>query len=216
MNSDTKVIIGVIIATVVVILGGAYWASKAPAPGQPATPLAEELAPRLLSDTSPSQGPSDAKVTVVEFGDFQCPSCGQFYPVLKEAKSVLADQSVRFVFRQFPLTQIHEFAQEAAEASLAAHAQGKFWEMHDIMFENQTSLTRADLESYAEQIGLNMDEFRTALDEGTYRAAVQKDVADGRALGVSGTPTTYINGVKYSGQYSTAAFVSAINAQLEN
>lgn len=217
MNSDTKVIVGVIIATVVVILGGAYFASNNPSPAQQAAaPVPEEQKSRLVQADDPSMGPEDAKVTVVEFGDFQCPSCAAFYPALKEAEAALADESVRFVFRQFPLNQIHPFAQEAAEASLAAQAQGKFFEMHDMMFENQTQLTREDLERYAQEIGLNMDEFRKALDDNTYRDAVNADLADGRALGVAGTPTTFINGVRYTGPYSGAALIATIEEQLQN
>ena len=212
MNSDAKMIIGIIAATVLVIGGGAWYASRTPAKVDSTTPLTEEQQSRLLGDNDPSQGPSDAKVTVVEFGDFQCPACGQLYPSFKQAKEDYKDQSVRFVYREFPLVQIHEYAQLAAEAALAAHAQGKFWEMHNAMFENQTNLAREDLEKYAEQVGLNMDEFRKALDERTYQDAVRSDIADGNAVGVPGTPTVFINGERYTGNYSIDSLKSAIDA----
>lgn len=213
MNSDTKVILGVIVATVVIIAGGAWYASR----NQP-TELGQKLSPsqisRLVHDGDPTVGPTDAKVTVVEFGDFQCPACGQLYAPLKEVMQMYKDKPVRFVFRQFPLTQAHENAQLAAESSLAAETQGKFWEMHDIMFENQTKLTRPDLEAYAQQVGLNMDQFRQALDQRTYQDAVGQDVADGNALGIQGTPTVYINGVQYTGQYSVSALQTVIDKAL--
>lgn len=215
MDSDTKVIIGVIIATVLVIGGGAFWASRTPAQAPETTTLSSEQTGRLVHEDDPVFGATDAQVTVVEFGDFQCPACGTLYSPLKQVKEELSERPVRFVFRQFPLTQAHEHAQLAAEASLAAQAQGKFWEMHDAMFENQTKLERSDLEGYAEQIGLNMDDFRQALDEGTYRDAVAADIADGRALQIPGTPTVYINETKYSGQYSAASLKSAIESQLQ-
>lgn len=159
MNSDTKVIIGVIIATVLVIGGGAWYASKKPAATQPGQTLSAEQASRLVDEDDPTLGPADAKVTVVEFGDFECPSCGTLHGPLKQVKEMYKDKSVRFVYRQFPLTQVHKKAQLAAEASLAAQAQGKFWEMHNKIFENQSQLDREDFEAHAQDLGLNMDDF---------------------------------------------------------
>lgn len=216
MNSDTKVIIGVIIATALVIGGGAFWASRTPAQGPEANTLSSDQANRLVRDDDPVAGAQqDAQVTVVEFGDFECPACGALHGPLKQVKTELEGQPVRFVYRQFPLTQAHPNAQLAAEASLAAQAQGKFWEYHDVLFENQTQLERADLERYAESIGLNMDEFRVALDERTYQDAVAQDIADGRALSVRGTPTLYINNTQYTSQYSPTALKAAIESQLQ-
>lgn len=214
MNTDTKVIIGVIVATVVFIGGGAWYASQKPAATTEGQTLSAEQAARLVHEDDPALGATDAKVTVVEFGDFQCPACGALHSPLKQVKEQYQDQPVRFVFRQFPLTQIHEHALLAAEASLAAGAQGKFWEMHDLLFEGQTQLEREDLEKYAQQLELNMDQFRQALDEHSFQDAVAQDVADGRALNIRGTPTLYINGVQYTGQYSASALGAAIEVEL--
>jgi protein-disulfide isomerase len=106
---------------------------------------------------------------------------------------------VRVVFKQFPLRSIHAEAQLAHEASLAAHAQGKFWEYHDLLFMNQQALSRADLESYAERLGLDMDKFRSDLDTGAHKAKVEQDLQECSRAGVSGTPTVLLNGARYQG-----------------
>lgn len=212
ISTENKVLAGILVATVIVIVGGALLASSRPEKTSDQIVNVEQL---VRSD-DPIKGPSDAKVTVVEFGDFQCPACGVLHPALLAAKQNNAQASVRFVYRQFPLTNTHQFAQEAAEASLAAQAQGKFWEYHDLLFVNQQSLARADLVRYAETLGLNLDEFTRALDEHTWQAAVNEDLADGRALGVRGTPTLYINGVQYAGQYSAAELQKAIDSALQS
>lgn len=212
MTSDTKVIIGVVIATVIIIIGGGLYAQNKSGSG-PATGQTVSTDDLVRAD-DPFIGPEDAKVTVVEFGDFQCPSCGAFFPILKQTEAAYADQSVKFVFRQFPLTTVHEFAQTAAEASVEAQVQGKFWEFHDVVFENQPNVERASLEKYAEEIGLDMNSFRKALDERTHKDVVAQDVTDGRAVNVRGTPTIFINGAQYTGQYSVASLSSAIDAAL--
>ena len=210
LSSDAKMGIGVLVATVLIIGGGAWYASQKQSSQEPTVAANTE---RLVLEDSHSLGADDAKVTVVEFGDFECPACGALHQPLKETKEKYADQSVRFVYRQFPLAQ-HPNALLAAEASEAAAAQGKFWEYHDLLFENQTALEREDLEQYAEQLTLNMDQFREALDNDTYRERVQQDRSDGNAVGVNSTPTVYINGVRYTGQYSVAALSQAIDAAL--
>lgn len=207
LTTETKVLIGGIVATVLIIVGGAYFMGSRQS-GTVGEPVAE--IDRLVREDDPALGPPDALVTVVEFGDFQCPACGALHPVLRQIKEANAKGSVRFVYRHFPLPQ-HEFAPLAAEASVAAQQQGKFWEYHDLLFENQSSLERADLERYAEQLGFNMDEFRKALDGHTYQDAVRQDVSDGTAVGVNSTPTLYINGVRYTGQYSIDALRAAID-----
>ena len=212
LTTDTKIILGVLVATAIIIVGGAWIVgNKQPAQEEAVVAETENL---LREENSIMAGPADAKVTVVEFADFQCPACASFYPVMKQAKEKYSDQSVSFVFRHYPLPQ-HEHAQLAAEAAEAAHAQGKFWEYHDILFENQPEFEKDQLIEYAEQIGLNMEEFNTALDSRTYRDVVLADLADGRAIGVPGTPSIYINGVKYTGSFSLSAFEVAINEALE-
>ncbi len=143
------------------------------------------------------KGGENAKVTVVEFSDFQCPACGAMYPVLKRIESEYGGK-IKFVYRHFPLP-IHPFAQKAAEASECAALQGKFWEYHDKLFENQQSLEVADLKQYAVDLGLELGQFNQCLDSGEMNLKVSKDGADAQSLGSTGTPTFFINGYRYNG-----------------
>lgn len=213
LSSDAKFGISVLVATVAIIGIGAYFASRStPAQQTSSTPVSE--ADRLVREDDPSVGPTDAQVTLVEFGDFQCPSCAAFHPTLNALKEAYSDSSVRFVYRQYPLTQIHEHAQLAAEASLEAQAQGKFWEYHDLLFENQRNLEQFSLEQYAQQLELDMDAFGAALNDGRHKAAVTQDVSDGTAVGVRGTPTIFINGAQYGGSQSVDAMKTYIDSLL--
>jgi protein-disulfide isomerase len=137
-------------------------------------------------------GPENAKVTIVEFSDFQCPYCSRAAAATKKVKEKYGDK-IRFVFRNFPLS-FHNRAHQAAEAGMAASAQGKFWQFHDIVFENQRALERADLEKYAEQAKLDVKAFKKALDDKTYEKAVDADVKLGEEVFVNGTPTMFLNG----------------------
>ncbi|MEP7052088.1 MAG: thioredoxin domain-containing protein, partial [Pseudomonadota bacterium] len=157
-------------------------------------PLSPQVAASLAQGKSPSFGPADAKVTVVEFSDFQCPYCSRAASVVDQVKEKYSDR-VHFVFRQFPLP-MHENARGAAEAALAANAQGKFWQFHDKLFKNQTQLTRDGLEGFAKDAGLNVDEFKKALDSKAYAADVDADVKLGESVAVEGTPTMFINGAR--------------------
>lgn len=152
-----------------------------------------------VADNVPSRGPKDAKVTLVEYTDFECPFCGRFSKSLDE---VLEDEEiasqVRVVVKQFPLG-FHRNAHLASQASLAAHAQGKFWEYHDLLWDNQKALDRESLDRYAEELGLNVKQFKKALDDGTFKDQVDAEFKEGQGFGVSGTPTWFINGVKESG-----------------
>jgi protein-disulfide isomerase len=155
-------------------------------------------------------GPSDAPVTLVEYGDFECPHCGAAYPILKSLLADLGDR-VRFVYRHFPLTRSHPHAGRAAEAAEAAAAQGKFWEMHARLFEHQDALTDDDLIAHAQAIGLDVDRFREAMDEGIYEPRVQADFRGGVRSGVNGTPTFLINGERYAGRWrDESAFRDAL------
>jgi protein-disulfide isomerase len=162
---------------------------------------------------SPSQGPASAKVVVIEFGDFECPYCGAEEPIVEQ---MLSDYSgrIRFVFKEFPLTSIHPYAELAAQAALAANAQGKFWPYHDLLYANQSALARSDLDSYASSLGLDMTEFDAALDNGTYASAVAADVAQGTSLGVDATPTFFVNGVEVVGAVPYSTLQGVINQQL--
>ena len=174
-------------------------------------PISAELQKEIAAVEAPSFGPADAPVTVVVFSDFQCPYCSKAADVAHVVREKY-EGKVRFVFRQFPLS-FHKDAHLAAEASLAAHAQGKFWEFHDQLFENQKKLSREDLESYAKALGLNMKKFKAALDDGTYQAAVDADFALGsKKVGVSGTPSMFINGKRAKNATSASAVSAEINA----
>ena len=147
---------------------------------------------KIVSEGAPPTiGPADAKVTVVMFSDFMCPYCSQLAPAFKQLSKRFGDK-VRIVFRAFPLT-MHAGADVSAEASLAAADQGKFWEYHDILYDNLKAQSRSDLERYAQQLGLNMDQFRAALDSHKFKAQVEANVALGKSVGVEGTPSFVIN-----------------------
>jgi protein-disulfide isomerase len=155
-------------------------------------PLSPEAQARIAGKGGPGFGPENAKVTIVEFSDFQCPYCARAAEVVHKIKERYADK-VRFVFRQFPLP-MHPDAHLAAEASLAAQRQGKFWEFHDLLFANQQALSRESLEKYASQLKLNLGDLKHALDGQTEKAAVDADVSLGEGVQVNGTPTVFING----------------------
>jgi protein-disulfide isomerase len=163
---------------------------------------------------SPSIGPEDAKVVVVEFGDFQCPACGKEAATVKSLRDAYQDR-VRFVFKQFPLS-FHQYAQLAAEASLAANAQGQFWEYSDTLFAHQANLARVDLESHARQLTLDMTAFTVALDEHRFADAVAADASQGTRLGVRATPTFFVNGHGEAGAASYQRLSELIEAELSN
>jgi protein-disulfide isomerase len=151
-----------------------------------------------VAATGPSKGPEDAPVTIVEFADFECPYCVQIVPSLKRLEETYGDK-VRMVFRQFPLRSIHRHAQDAAEASLCAYEQNKFWEMHDVMFEEQRALGLEQLKEKAVRLGLDAEEFNVCLDSNKYADQVAADFDAARRLGLTGTPAMFINGRFLSG-----------------
>jgi protein-disulfide isomerase len=166
-------------------------------------------------DDDPIKGDANAPVTIVEFSDFQCPFCGRFYkqtlPLIE--KEYINTGKVKLIFRDFPLN-FHENAQKAAEAAECADEQGKFWEYHDKIFENQKKLDMTSLKGYAAEIGLDIEKFDSCIDTGKYSSEVQKDFNDGSRYGVSGTPTFFINGIKLVGAYPFDAFKQIIDAEL--
>ncbi|MGA2583278.1 MAG: thioredoxin domain-containing protein [Tepidisphaeraceae bacterium] len=155
------------------------------------------------------QGPATAAVTLVEYGDYQCPYCGEAYGVLKKLMPKLGD-SARLVFRNFPLTQIHPHAEHAAEAAEAANAQGKFWKMHDILYERQTALEDEDLVSYAGEIGLDVARFQAELFERKFIDRIREDFQSGVRSGVNGTPTFFINGRRHDGPFDLQTLSEAV------
>jgi protein-disulfide isomerase len=150
------------------------------------------------------QGPANAPITLVEYGDFQCPYCRQAYPIVKQVQEQLGGR-LRFAFRNFPLTRIHPQAEHAAEAAEAAAAQGAFWQMHDRLFERQFALEDENLVEYATELGLDGDRLAGELAAGTHRDRVRDDFMSGVKSGVNGTPTFYINGVRHEGGYDLAS-----------
>jgi protein-disulfide isomerase len=175
-------------------------------------PLAADAVAKLAAGDAPSFGPADAKVTIVEFSDFQCPFCSRAAEAAHKIKEKYGTK-VRFVFRQFPLS-FHQNAQVAAEASLAANAQGKFWELHDKMFENQQGLEREKLEGYAKELGLDVAKFKKALDDKTFAATVQSDMKLGEEVSVDGTPTMFLNGARIANPTDFDAISKQIDAAL--
>jgi protein-disulfide isomerase len=155
------------------------------------------------------RGPEDAPVTLVEYGDYECPYCGQAEVVIRELLDSFGDD-LRYVWRNLPLNDVHEHAQMAAEAAEAAAAQGKFWEMHDKLLDHQGELQPDDLGRYAEEIGLDMDRFWDDLHNRRHAARVAEDVASADASGVVGTPTFFINGKRHQGAYDVQTLTDAV------
>jgi protein-disulfide isomerase len=167
-----------------------------------------------VSSRDHAEGPADAPVTLVEYGDYECPHCGRAYPIVKAVQRRLGPQ-LRFVFRNFPLANSHPHAQHAAEAAEAAAAQGRFREMHDALFENQEALDDESLARYAEAIGLDRARFERELAGGTYATRVREDFTSGVRSGVNGTPTFFIDGRRYEGPWDEAPLTKALQARLE-
>lgn len=160
----------------------------------------------------PSYGPETAPVTIVEFSDFQCPYCARLIPTLEEVKKKYGDK-VRIVFRQYPLN-FHQHAQKAAEASLCANEQGKFWEFHDAMFQNQQALAVEQLKAKAAELGMNAEQFNSCLDGAKYAAQVKTDFDEGAKAGVNGTPAMFINGRFLSGAQPLNEITKVIDDEL--
>lgn len=166
--------------------------------------------PKLLEDAvkipvagAPVKGPEDARITLVEFSDFECPYCSAAAPRV-DAVMAAYPKDVKLIYKQFPLS-MHPHAEMAAEASLAAREQGKFWEMYEVLFKNYRQLSRPRISEIAKSLGLDMNKFDAELDSGKYKNEVQKDIADGEAANVYGTPAFYINGKQYNGELSLTA-----------
>jgi protein-disulfide isomerase/rhodanese-related sulfurtransferase len=203
----------VVVAGIVLGVPAFFVLSRSEESPPTAPPPAEVLSERLIRPDSHVFGNSQATVTVVEFADFQCPFCGDAERAARQVRQEFGGK-IRFVFRQFPLKRIHEYAEKAAEASECAAQQGKFWQSVDELYDHQTQLTVPDLEGYARDMGLDSTRFDRCLTSGEMAARVQQDVADGQAVGVSRTPTFFIDGRKIEGAMGVVQFSQLLNQEL--
>src|SRR5215217_4204020 len=157
-----------------------------------------------------ARGPKDAPVTLVKYGDYECPYCGEAHPVLKELQEIVGEQ-VRFVFRHFPLDTVHPRARRAAQAAEAAASQGRFWEMHDLLYERQGELGEEDLTRYAAELGLDLRRFEEDLTNDHHAWHIEEDRLGGDRAGVRGTPTLFVNGVRYTGTLDLEGLLAAVD-----
>jgi protein-disulfide isomerase len=166
-----------------------------------------------VGDRDHTQGRPDAPLTLVEYGDYQCPHCGRAYPIIKAVQRHLG-AALRFVYRNFPLREQHPDAEAAAEAAEAAGAQGKFWPMHDTLFENQSALGRAALARYAERLSVDVGRWTRDMELGLYRQRVQDDILSGVHSDVQGTPTFFINGYRHDAAFDERTLLTALEGAL--
>jgi len=167
-----------------------------------------------VGDVDHIQGDAGAKCTLVEYGDYECPHCGHAYPIVKRVQKHFAKR-MRFVFRNFPLSEMHPHAESAAETAEFAGSKGKFWEMHDLLFENQPKLGAALYLKLATELGLSADALREAVEKREFAARVKSDFTGGVRSGVNGTPTFYINGERYDGSFDYEDLLGAIESSLQ-
>lgn len=161
-----------------------------------------------------AEGPESAPLTLVEYGDYQCPFCGAVFPVVKKLQKRL-DRNLRFVFRNFPLTQAHPCAEVAAEAAEAAGLLGKFWPMHDVIYQNQASLTPESLVVWARRLGLADKDLAATFGRPEIGLRIKEDRLSGLRSGVNGTPTFYLNGARYDGPASYDALLETLESALQ-
>lgn len=215
MSQETKIIAGISIVTIIIVLVAAFMFGGKSQENKVAVKADEKI---LLRNIPHSEGSPSASVTIVEFADFQCPACGAAYPIVKQIKEEYKDK-VQYIYRNFPLP-MHKNAQISAQAAEAAGLQGKFFEMHDMLFENQEQWSEEPnpldiFVSYAKKIGLDTEKFTTDVKNKASTKSIEADVSDATALGVNATPTFFINGTKYSSVLSYDEFKSAIDRELK-
>ena len=174
--------------------------------------MAEDDLGRLalpVGERDHAQGPADAPVTLVEYGDYECPYCRRADPVVRRIRQELGDR-LRFVFRNYPQNSVHPHASEAAMAAEAAAAQGKFWPMHDELYDHQDELAESDLSKFALRAGVEIYKFQADLGSERFAARVREDVLSGQQSGVRRTPTFFINGIRYDGELEYEPMLAAI------
>ena len=169
--------------------------ARPPLPAAAAPEPDPSVAVELPVGDSPVRGPASAPVTIVEFADYQCPFCARNVPLVKELLEAYPE-TVNFVFKEFPLTNIHRNAMPAAKAAIAAQKQDKYWEMHDLLFENFQDLEEDALERYAAEVGVDVAQWKQDMASDDVERRVQEDLRLGRAVGVRGTPTMFVNGLR--------------------
>lgn len=201
-----------ILLIVIAIIGGVIFVNK--------SKHSTSVAPSNAELTNLTMGKGTTGVTLIEYGDFQCPVCGSYYPIVKQVVEKYGDK-ITFQFRNFPLPELHQNAVLAARAALAADKQGKFWEFHDLLYENQTAWSDSKnassiFEGYAQQLGLNVDQFKTDTASSEVNARVQADRAEAQRLGFTGTPTFVLDDQKLDPSPTTVeAFEAKIDAAIK-
>jgi protein-disulfide isomerase len=167
-----------------------------------------------MSEYDHIQGQIAAPFQLVEYGDYQCPYCGEAHSVVKEIQERMGDK-LCFAYRNFPLSDMHPYAEHAAEAAEAADAQGRFWEMHDLLFENQDALEDENLAEYATELGLDAKRLMAEVREGAHSARIQKDYRSGEQNGVDGTPVFFVNGELFEGEPTADDLIAALTKRAE-
>lgn len=215
MTKEAKILIGI---ALLVVVGGILLAIYGnPQPEQPGQVVDQT---NLLRENTHMTGSKDAKVTVVEFGDYQCPACGAAAPIVKEVLNEYKDNSnVNFAFKNFPLDTIHPNAHIGSEAAEAAASQGKFWEMHDLLYSRQEQWSNLPdptdvFVGYAGELGLNIDQFKTDISMRRFADVISADVSDGNSVGIDSTPTFIINGTLHKNVLSKDEMKSLIDVEL--
>lgn len=219
MSGDSKIFIGIGVVTVIIVIIGALTIGNRPGKNQDQKTLDKAKVEMLVRGDTHAVRAAKAKVTVVEFGDFQCPACGVAHTVAKQIKNDYKGR-INFAFREFPLIQVHKNAYVAALAAEAAGGQGKFWEMHDLLFENQEKWSEKKdpvdvFAVYAKKIGIDVDKFKKDVKDKKYDKNIQSDMDDGTQLGISSTPTFFINDKVYPGVLKYDEFKSNIEGELK-
>lgn len=211
MSSEVKILTGIVIITVAIVIGAVFLLSK------PEKPVTVDTSKLVKEDSLKISTPS-AKLTVVEFGDYQCPACGLAHPGIKRAVSDFPGQ-VNFVFRHFPLAQ-HKNAEIAAQAAEAANLQGKVWEMHNKLYESQPEWENEvnvleTFKKYAVEFGMDVEKFALDVNKEEIKQKIRNDLSDGSALGVNSTPTLYFNSEQYKGSFSYESLKAEIEKYLK-
>lgn len=215
MKSDTKVFLGIIAVTIVIIVGAVFFINQKPSTPS-GNPLKQDNA-ILVRPDSYKISTSAATITLVEFGDFQCPACGAYFPIVKQVISEFHSQ-LTFVVRNFPLTQ-HQFGGLAAKAAESAGKQGKYWEMYDVLYEKQKEWSASSnaqnvFVEYAKDLGLNVDKWKKDLSDSDIQKKIDRDIQDGNSVGVNSTPTFFLDGEKIENPASIEEFRILINAAI--